>query len=170
MPKVLVVDLNKCGGCHICELICSWSHNPGVVRPILSRIRVLKKEELAISVPMFCLHCEKPVCKDACPVYAIRRSKDTGAVVINPDICIGCKACLMACPFGAITFDPEQRLMIKCDLCGGEPKCVRWCPNEAITYEEAQVGVSLRRGRVMEEHLAKALLQARKELGTTSRG
>lgn len=74
----------------------------------------------------------------------------------------------MACPFGAIGQEPETRKMIKCDLCGGEPKCVRWCPNEAIQYEDAQVAVSTKQRRIVEEYIVNSLLGARKELSSTS--
>lgn len=157
-----MVDPNKCSGCRTCELICSWSHNQGVVRPSLSRVQVLKKEDLAINTPMFCLQCELAFCKEVCPVHAISKDKNTGALMINQDTCIGCRACLMVCPFGAIGQDPETRIMLKCDLCGGDPKCVQWCPNEAIQYEEAQVLASSKQRQMVEEHIVKGLLGARK--------
>jgi len=141
-----------------------------VVRPSVSRIQVQKREELAINVPMFCLQCEQAFCKEVCPVHAISRDKDTGAMVINQDSCIGCRACLMVCPFGAIGQDPETRIMVKCDLCGGDPKCVQWCPNEAIQYEEAQVAASSKQRRVAEDIVkAAGLLVPRKGLDSESK-
>ena len=135
---------------------------------MVSRIHVVKKEEIAVNIPMFCFQCEQAVCKAVCLVHAISRDEETGAIAINQDTCIGCKVCLMACPFGAIGQEPETRVMIKCDLCGGEPKCVRWCPNEAIQYEEAQVAVSTKQRRIVEEYIVNSLLGARKELSSTS--
>lgn len=167
MEKVLMIDLDQCGGCRTCELICSWKHNLGVVRPSGSRIRVLRDEKLGINVPVACQHCEKPVCKDVCPVDAIGRDGKTGAVEINQDVCIGCRYCMMMCPFGAIGMDSLTRVMIKCDLCQGNPKCVQWCPREAIRYEKAEIALSAKQGRVMEEHLTKPLIEARKQLIAT---
>lgn len=157
MEKILSIDFDQCGGCRTCELICSWSHNPGVVRPSLSRIHVVKDEKLGRNGPIVCRHCEKPVCKDVCPVDAIGRDEKTGEVEINHEVCMGCKLCLEMCPFGAIGLDPEKEMMIKCDLCQGDPKCVQWCPRDAIRYEKVEVVASLRRSRVMDEHLSKPL-------------
>lgn len=165
--KVLFADPEKCGGCRTCELICSWSHARGLVRPSVSRIRVLKREELGVTIPFFCQQCSKPVCQDACPVDAISRSMETGALVIDAAVCIGCKACFTACPYGAIGFDPESKTPVKCDLCGGEPQCVKWCPREAIKYERAEIAASFKQRTMMEEHLARALVEARRGLMST---
>lgn len=160
--KILIVDPEQCGGCRTCELICSWSHNPGVVRPVLSRIHVMKDERLGIEFPMVCQQCEKPPCRDVCPVEAISRHKETGAMLINQDICIGCRACLAICPYGAIGVDPERFTMFKCDLCDGDPKCVKWCPREAIKYEKAEIASSLKQRAIFEERLKKPLVEGTK--------
>ena len=69
-----------------------------------------------------------------CPVKAIKRHSETQAVVIDQDICIGCKECIVVCPFGAMQYDEAKRLLYKCDLCQGEPECVKWCYTKAIQY------------------------------------
>lgn len=69
-----------------------------------------------------------------CPVGAIRRDTKTEAVLIDRDACIGCRVCMIACPFGAITFDLDRRRPIKCDLCEGDPRCVKFCETRALTY------------------------------------
>lgn len=163
MRKVLMVDPEECGGCRTCELICSWSHDPGVIRPSVSRIKVMKREELGINVPMVCMHCDKPACRDACPVNAIYRDEQTDAVLIDQDICNGCRACIVACPWGAIGMDSQKKEIIKCDLCGGDPKCVLWCPRDALIYEKAEVVSTFKQRRVMENKVAKQLIQSRKD-------
>jgi len=129
--KILQVTPDICLGCHICEIVCSLSKT-GIVNPSLSRIQVINSTDddviSPVFVPIVCRHCKKPPCKAACPVpEAMEISERTGVVVINESECIGCLACVSACPFGAIFVDPSGQ-PLKCDLCGGDPMCVKYCP------------------------------------------
>lgn len=129
--KILHVTADLCVNCHICEIVCSLSKE-GVVSPALSRVRVQHvSDENVVAptfVPLVCRHCQKPVCKSVCPVPdAMIMDSKTGAVIINESECIGCLACVDACPFGAIFVSQDGRV-IKCDLCGGDPVCARYCP------------------------------------------
>ena len=134
-----MVDAGKCGGCRTCELICSWVHNAGVIRPAVSRIHVSKDEIRGIYAPLVCRQCASPRCEEVCPEHAVRRDDKTGAVLIDEETCTGCKLCFEACPLGAVRIDPEKNIMIKCDLCGGDPQCVKWCANGALIYENAEI-------------------------------
>ena len=71
-----------------------------------------------------------------CPVDAIKRDEEAGILSITTELCIGCKMCLMVCPFGVPFIDPSGKAFI-CDQCQGEPACVRACPTEALQYVEA---------------------------------
>jgi Fe-S-cluster-containing hydrogenase component 2 len=133
MLKTLFIDLEKCAGCRTCETICSFYHEKEF-NPAKSRIRILKWEEAGIDVPMVCQQCESPVCETVCPVKATSRNQETGAMLIDTDVCIGCKMCLMACPFGAPSINPDTKKVIKCDLCDGDPQCVKYCPTGAVDY------------------------------------
>lgn len=73
----------------------------------------------------------------ACPVEAISKNATTGAMEVDEAVCVGCKVCTIACPFGTINYNPDSGKVIKCDLCGGDPKCAEACPTEAITYVDA---------------------------------
>ena len=73
----------------------------------------------------------------ACPVEAIVINPDTGSKDVIEDICVGCKVCTIACPFGTVNYNADSGKVIKCDLCGGEPACAEACPTEAITYVDA---------------------------------
>lgn len=132
MPKLTFIPEN-CTGCRACELACSF-HCEGLFSPSKSRIRVVRIDEEGIDVPVGCEHCDSAVCMLVCPVKAITEDSSTGAVILNPDVCIGCKQCLAVCPFGAIHYNEEKRQFYKCDLCAGEPECVKWCETGAITY------------------------------------
>jgi Fe-S-cluster-containing hydrogenase component 2 len=72
-----------------------------------------------------------------CPVKAIGREENLNYVKIDYDLCIGCRACVTACPFGAMSFNMRDRKVFKCDLCEGEPNCVRFCEVKAVDYVDA---------------------------------
>lgn len=125
----------KCLGCRICEMFCSLSHTD-TCNSSLSRINVIKADMDVRCVPMMCQKCVEAPCEKACPTDAIRRDSNTGAMVTHRDLCIGCRACLFACPFGGTSVDPREGVVIRCDLCEGEPRCAEVCPHGAITFVE----------------------------------
>lgn len=145
MAKVLMIDHEKCTGCRLCELVCSVMHE-GVSNPMRSRIKVVKWESEGLYIPMSCQQCEDAPCMSVCPVKAISRDESLDRVVVDYDICIGCRACVAVCPFGAMGFDVNDRKVFKCDLCDGDPQCVRFCEEKAVDYVEAdRVSVSKKR-------------------------
>ncbi len=131
--KALIVNYEKCTGCRLCELVCSVMHE-GVSNPSRSRIKVIKWEAEGLYIPMSCQQCEDAPCMNVCPVKAISRDDTFDRVVVDYDVCIGCRACVSACPFGAMSFDVIGRKVLKCDLCDGEPQCVRFCEEKAVDY------------------------------------
>jgi Fe-S-cluster-containing hydrogenase component 2 len=136
IEKVLMIDQEKCTGCRQCEMVCSVFHT-GASNPSRSRIKVVKWESLGFYLPMTCQHCEKPFCQEVCPTKACHRNLETYAIVIDQDKCIGCKTCIVACPFGAPFFDIKERVTVKCDYCDGDPQCVSFCEAKAIDYVDA---------------------------------
>lgn len=86
---------------------------------------------------MSCMHCGTPACKEVCPTNAISKRAEDGLVLVNPDLCIGCKMCLMACPFGIPQFGKNGKMQ-KCNFClerleeGLLPACVNVCPARAL--------------------------------------
>ena len=68
---------------------------------------------------------------------AIKLDKATGAKVVLNSVCVGCKVCTIACPFGTVNYNAATGKVIKCDLCGGDPACAKACPTAAITYIDA---------------------------------
>jgi len=136
MAKVLMIDYEKCTGCRLCELVCSIKHE-GVSNPARSRIKVVKWEWEGRYIPMSCQQCLSAPCQAVCPVKAISRDESLNSVVVDYDVCIGCRMCVAACPFGAMKFDNLANQVNKCDLCDGEPQCVRFCETKAIEYVDA---------------------------------
>lgn len=134
MNKAIVPIYEVCSGCRVCELACSLSHF-GYINPKKSRITIVKKG-LKYDLAVVCnqgISCNVD-CVASCPVEAIK--KEDGIVKIIEDECIGCEACVEACPYNAIKM--IDMIAIKCDLCNGEPQCVKFCPLHAIIYEEGR--------------------------------
>jgi Fe-S-cluster-containing dehydrogenase component len=156
----LMFNAELCTGCRACELACSFHFNEKFV-PSKSRIRIVRMDEEGIDVPVGCEHCDDAVCMLVCPVKALYLDKETGAVVLDPDICIGCKECLAVCPFGAIHYDEDDKKFYKCDLCGGEPECVKWCVTGAVkVYDDLDDHLRNRRS-TRAEKTARALSESR---------
>ncbi len=136
MLRSLHIDPKKCTGCLQCELACSFEHF-GVFNPAKSVIRVFNFHQEGRFVPYTCTQCADAWCLHACPVDAIRTSAETGAKEVIDALCVGCKVCTIACPFGTVNYSQDSGKVMKCDLCGGDPQCVQACPTAAITYVDA---------------------------------
>ncbi|MHB8088324.1 MAG: 4Fe-4S dicluster domain-containing protein [Anaerolineaceae bacterium] len=104
---VMVIDLRKCVGCHACTIGCVAENKlpPGVVyRPVLEKEIGSYPNVSRAFVPRPCMQCENPPCTPVCPVHATFTNEE-GIVVVDYEQCIGCRACIAACPYGARTFD-----------------------------------------------------------------
>ncbi|MGY8959774.1 MAG: 4Fe-4S dicluster domain-containing protein, partial [Alphaproteobacteria bacterium] len=109
-----------------------------------------------------CQHCDRPACLRACPVTPKALSKDpvTGVVTVDESQCTGCGECVVACPYGAIGYDPIDHHAVKCDLCadrradGLGPACASVCPGKAITFGKRDILLSKAQdsGRASGEH------------------
>lgn len=129
----LVVIPRNCTGCRTCELACSFAHSAGGV---LARSRIaIHPQEPAGGVDRYvqvtCLQCAEAACAEACPMDALVRNEDTGAIEVTGR-CVGCGLCEAACPFGHMHFDRALKVPVKCDLCGGRPACAAFCPHQAL--------------------------------------
>lgn len=147
MGFVILIHADKCSGCQMCEVACSLKHMKEC-NPERSRIRMIKTETDGIYeyVPSLCMQCETAMCELVCPVQAISRNPDTGAMIIDEAKCIGCSSCSYACPFGACFVDRKIGKSVVCTQCDGDPTCVKVCPSGALEYVPVdQVNVALKR-------------------------
>jgi Fe-S-cluster-containing hydrogenase component 2 len=136
MYKSLKLDPNKCTGCLQCEMACAYQHHK-TFNTGKSRIKIFSFEREGRKVPYTCTQCDEAWCLHACPVEAIVRDAKTGAKVVKDDVCVGCKVCTIACPFGTVNYVAKTGKVQKCDLCAGDPACAKACPTGAITYVDA---------------------------------
>ena len=141
MAKGFLFDASRCVGCFACVVACK-DHND--LQDGAENWRSVERFEygtypdiFTISISISCLHCTVPICVEVCPVKAIQRRVEDHLVVVNSDQCIGCKSCLMVCPFGAPKIAKDGK-MHKCDYClsrripDAEPACARVCPFGAL--------------------------------------
>jgi Fe-S-cluster-containing dehydrogenase component/formate-dependent nitrite reductase membrane component NrfD len=135
-----VIDQRKCMGCHACSVACKSEHGVplGVHR---TWVKYVEKGRFPFTRRFFqvnrCNHCSRPPCVAICPVGAMFQRKD-GIVDFDSARCIGCKACMQACPYDGVYLDPASHTAAKCNYCvhrverGLEPACVAMCPQHAI--------------------------------------
>lgn len=140
------IDLSRCIGCNSCVIACKQWHDiePGPAK----WMRVYQWEKGAYprievhTLPIMCLHCQNPVCADACPNKAIRKEEKYGAVLVDPAKCTGERECFAACPYGAPQYasDSPGEKMSKCNMCidrleqGLTPICVLSCSMRALEF------------------------------------
>lgn len=149
MNSFVLAVPSRCIGCRACEIACVDAHMSADMgqameegQPFSPRISVVR--ESGVTAPIQCRQCEDAPCAKACPVDAI--SYNGESVVIDAERCFGCKACLAACPFGAmqvglINVEHEAPVAHKCDLCSGHrdnPACVSVCPAGALSVFSAE--------------------------------
>lgn len=159
----VLVDTTACIGCRNCEWACKSAHDlpagdlsdyddksvfKEMRRPVPTALTVVnefessKKIDSSINVKVQCMHCDHPACVSACIVGAFSKIEN-GSIVWDTDKCIGCRYCMVACPFQIPSFEYDKALnpqIRKCDFCsertkeGLLPACVNICPVEALTY------------------------------------
>ena len=157
----LVIDLDICVGCHACAVNCKEWNAGGVSAPLtdllpydaepdgvwFNRVHTYEvgegSEGRTVHFPRSCLHCAEPACVTVCPTGASFKRAEDGIVLVDEDLCIGCKLCSWACPYGAREFDQDAGVMKKCTLCidriynetfapeDRQPACVATCPASA---------------------------------------
>lgn len=147
-------DQSKCTGCKACSIACKDKHDLPVgttwrrVTEYTGGSWLVNDDDHTMTQNVFsyytsiaCNHCADPICATVCPSTAMRKGEN-GVVSVDPNICIGCRYCEMACPYSAPQYNPAKGVMTKCDFCadriaaGQDPACVAACPSRALGYGE----------------------------------
>ncbi len=173
----LLTDLTACVGCRSCEKACNEANklpspaapfdDPSVFdhprRPdahaftVVNRYTNPKDPSTPIYRKVQCNHCKEPACASACPIHAYNK-KPEGAVMYNPDLCFGCRYCMVACPFYVPAYDYASALeprIVKCTMCydtrlkfGKPTACSEACPAGAITFGRRDELIKVARERI----------------------
>lgn len=173
----VLVDTTYCNGCRKCEWACNeWNKNPNQPvktfedKKVFDKIRrtnattftvvnrfISQKDSNPIYVKKQCMHCIEPGCVSACFVDAFKKTK-SGAVIYNPDLCVGCRYCMIACPFDIPSYeynDPLTPKVTKCTLCfdrinkdGGIPACVEECTTETLRFGKRNELINIAHERI----------------------
>lgn len=172
----MLTDLTLCIGCRLCEKACKEAHDlPPIEEPLEDKSVFDEKrrpDDKFLTVvnrysdtdsdigPVYrkvqCNHCDEPACVSACLVNALEKTRE-GAVIYHEDVCIGCRYCMIACPFYIPAYefdDPLSPAIKKCDFCydrikkGGIPACSEICPVEALTFGKRSQLIKVARERI----------------------
>jgi formate dehydrogenase iron-sulfur subunit len=173
----VLVDTTVCIGCRRCEWACNeWNKNPNQPvksfedKSVFQTIRRTHAPTFTVvnrffnprdTKPLYvkrqCMHCEDPACLSACFVDAFEKTKK-GAVTYNPDVCVGCRYCMVACPFDVPAYEYNEPLtprITKCTFCfdriskeGRVPACVEICPTETMRFGKRSDLINLAHERI----------------------
>ena len=149
--KRILVNVDLCSGCRLCEMVCSFSHENAFGSSI-SRINVIKEDVFGFDLPVVCWNCNPCNAMENCHAEALER-KEEGLVFVNEEKCVGCGECLEICIIGAIKLHPERSNPLICDHCGGKPLCVEKCPTRALSYIETEKQQPRLPNRILKETL-----------------
>jgi Fe-S-cluster-containing dehydrogenase component len=143
------LDLNKCTGCQACQVACAIENQltPGTSWRWVDTFNQQHYPNLPLyHLSLACNHCFDPPCMNHCPALAYSKDASTGAVTVDPALCIGCKYCLWACPYDAPRYDSASGVVRKCTLCEHllkerqDPACVSQCPTGALELIDVNGG------------------------------
>lgn len=162
MNTFVIADPKRCIGCRTCEVACVLAHSSGAGLQSMSaahfipRLRLIRTAK--VSVPVQCHQCEDAPCAKVCSTGAIMFSANS--VQVNQERCVGCKSCMIACPYGAMEIVTMETLELvergksermvrvktveaqKCDLCAPYdegPACIRVCLTKALRLVDQKV-------------------------------
>ncbi len=175
--KAMLVDITKCIGCRACEQTCKEVHGfTPETEPVLSATALTVIEPRGDKfVRRMCMHCQDPACASACPVGALKKNA-LGPVTYDAGKCIGCRYCMIACPFTVPRYEWTKLapLVKKCDMCsgrvtaGGVPAGVEACPTGASIFGDREAMLDEAERRILGDPKYVRHIYGSHEVGGTS--
>lgn len=165
MSSAILIDTTRCTGCETCVAACKAENGlgPDRLRAGQASVDALSSTRFTtvlhrpgdLHVKQQCRHCLEPACVSACLVGAMQKTPE-GAVIYDPELCMGCRYCMVACPYSIPRYDWEEPVpyVRKCDLChdrlrqGGVPACVEACPEGALEFGDRDALLDTARARI----------------------
>ena len=145
--KAFIQDVTECTGCRCCQMACK-DKSDLPVGIFYRRVHDFEGGTFpsvwAASLSLGCNHCADPQCSKNCPVAAYRKDAETGLVIQDTEMCIGCQKCTLSCPYGAPVYDKESDTVRKCNGCidwldwGMQPACVGACSTRALLFGDVE--------------------------------
>ncbi|NQV55954.1 MAG: 4Fe-4S dicluster domain-containing protein [Rhodospirillales bacterium] len=139
----MLIDTRRCSGCQACSVACKAEFDVplGATRSWVEYVeKGIFPNATRSFLPRLCNHCSEPLCVSVCPTGATYKREEDGIVVVDADVCIGCKYCLQACPYDARFINAKTGTADKCDFClhrvkeGVVPACVNTCEGKARIF------------------------------------
>lgn len=200
MSKAVLVDITRCTGCKACQTSCKqWNDLPGEIpefdntltfpaetngntyTTVLHRFVEKNNQEMVRFAKRQCLHCLEPACASACFAKALQKTEQ-GPVVYYKHLCVGCRYCMIACPFDIPKYEWDEvfPLVVKCQFCfdpegqydrvggGKQPACVDTCPNDTMLFGEREELLQEARRRINADPKYIKHIYGEKEAGGTN--
>jgi anaerobic carbon-monoxide dehydrogenase iron sulfur subunit len=154
MKKIIRIRNERCTGCRVCELTCSFGKE-GVFIPQKSRVKIYHNRERGLDIISLCQMCDPAPCLKVCKPGALSRNTNQGNILLDIEMCTKktCLKCLAVCPYNAIGWNPDTQEILICDLCNGDPECVKHCKPRAIVFENCERSEILQQMKELKKNL-----------------
>lgn len=145
--RYFIFNPQNCFGCNGCTSACNNVNNTDsdLLWRTITKLPPHDGDHQTVYLSMSCNHCENPPCLNACPTNSYTKRDSDGVVIHDEETCMGCKYCMMACPYDAIKWNSKSSVVNKCHFCferldsNEEPACIKTCFGGALSQEIIEI-------------------------------